>query len=140
MNKFPDTGDVTVQALGYKPVTVYVRMNASGEVFIGANYEGEKFLCDAKEEKEKKKRPEFYEPGMRFKRTGYEDDEYVLVSGSLFDMYKTNYAMLANIATGNNWWSAAKVANHARITREEFAKIVNYYTAEFELIEKEPKI
>jgi hypothetical protein len=136
MNKFPDTGDVTVQALGYKPVTVYVRMNASGEVFIGANYEGEKFLCDAKEEKEKKKRPEFYEPGMRFKRIGNGEDEYMLMAGGFVDATKCNHAMVVNITTGSSWWRAVEVAKYARITREEFDKIVNYYTDEFELIEK----
>jgi hypothetical protein len=136
MNKFPPTGEVTVQSLGFEPVTVSVKMDADGSVYAEV-WRVKSYLGKVKAEKN---RPEFYEPGMRFRRTGYEDDEYVLVSGSLFDMYKSNYAMLVNVATGNNWWSAAKVANHARITREEFAKIVNYYTAEFELIEKEPKI
>ena len=131
---------VELKREGFEPIKIQLMLRPNGEVFVFKGDKGEREGIWVGTANQAKRRPEFYTPGMRFKRTGYEDDEYVLVSGSLFDMYKTNYAMLANIATGNNWWSAAKVANHARITREEFAKIVNYYTAEFELIEKEPKI
>ena len=139
MNKFPPTGEVMVRSPGYKPVTVYVRMNASGAVFIGANYEGEKFLCDAREEKEKKKRPELYTPGMRFRRTGYEDDEYVLMAGGFVGATKCNHAMLVNIMTGGYWGGAVEVAKYARITPSEFDQITNFASDEFELIETEAK-
>ncbi len=130
---------VVLKRDGFEPILIQLMLRANGNVFAFEGIKGERGGVYVGTANQEKKRPEFYTPGMRFKRTGYDDDEYVLVSGSLFDMHKSNYAMLVNIATGNNWWSAAKVANHAKITREEFDKITNSCADEFELIDKEPK-
>jgi hypothetical protein len=124
---------------GFEPILVQLMLRADGNVFA---FEGDKgardgvYVCTANQEK---KRPEFYEPGMRFKRTGYGDDEYVLVSGSFVGATKCNDAVVVNVTTGGYWASAVEVADFARITPEEFDQITNFATDEFELIEKEPK-
>jgi hypothetical protein len=130
---------VELKREGFEPIIIQLMLRANGNVFAFEGIKGERDGVYVGTANQEKKRPEFYAPGMRFRRTGYDEDEYVLVSGSLFAIYKSNYAMLVNLATGNNLWSAAKVANHARITPEEFNEITNDHTGEFELIEKEPR-
>jgi hypothetical protein len=129
MNKFPHTGEVTVQSLGFESVTVRVQMKASGSVYAEVG-EISRYLGEAKEEKN---RPEFYTPGMRFRRGA---DEFILIVSRFYQVLNPYKALLVNITTGGGCWEPVVVAARERITLAEFNKVTNGFVNEFELIEE----
>ena len=140
--KDQDTDEQVVELKreGFEPIKIQLMLRANGNVFAFKGVKGERGGIYVGTANQEKKRPAFYTPGMRFRRTKWSaDDEYVLTSGGFVDATKCNHAMVVNINTGAYWTGAVVVANYARITPAEFDKITNFASDEFELIEKEPK-